>query len=184
MKKVTRQEQYEMGLLRNPPIPNNFVPSRRNSDLTDVERGVLSSAVASAGDMISSRQQTHHARSDDSAMTLAMASLLYAAGLAIPAALITGGLLLIAYMLIGHGDAGIWSMSFMVLWGISILAAMLWNRKIGLWHSPTGLAHHEIDSRERVALHAIDRHADIIEKRLGMDDSDVVDVTPDRRRLQ
>jgi hypothetical protein len=58
----------------------------------------------------------------------------------------------------------------MVVWGLACLGALAVNRWQGLHYSPSGIAHHEIDSRERVALHAIDRHAEIIERRLGLAD--------------
>jgi hypothetical protein len=163
---------------------DGYVPAHKRGDLRHEHVDVLRNGVQVAGNVMSQGQQTHYARSDDSAMTLAMASLLYAAGLAVPAALITGGIFLIAYMVIGRGDAGIWAMSFLVVWGCCVLGAMLWNRKIGLWHSPTGIAHHEIDSRERVAIHAIDAHLAIVEKQLGMTDEPTPRIAVSKRLHQ
>jgi hypothetical protein len=176
---VTRQEQEQMGLI--PPQAGRFVPAREQNTLSDADRSVLGSALGAGADMMTHRQQTHHAHSDDTALTNAFASLFYSLAYAVAFALITGGLLLAGWMFVG-GEGQAWLLAWLVVWGICSLAALAYNRWQGLWFSPPGIAHHEIDSRERVAMHAIDRHADIIEKRLGLaDDSNVVDVPPNRR---
>lgn len=114
--------------------------------------------------MIAHRQMSHLARSEDTAVTNAQASLLYSAAYAIPAAMITGGILLMAFLVLG-GDLGLYALFWLVIWGICILVALIFNRWQGLWFSPAGLDHHEIQSRERIACHTIDKHVELIEKR-------------------
>ena len=63
------------------------------------------------------------------------------------------------------GDLLLWGLGGLLTWGSVSLFALNRNRAQGFKHSPSGVDHHEIDSRERIALHAIDRHADIIEAR-------------------
>jgi hypothetical protein len=85
------------------------------------------------------------------------------------------------------GDVTIYSLGWLVAWGSVSYFAMHRNRGQAYDHSPTGVARleqrsqvamhdraagvqeYEIDSRERIALHAIDRHADLIEKRWRLD---------------
>lgn len=173
MRPVSRQEQEEMGLLpRHQAAGDRFVPGHDRHELTAADQAVLASALRAGADMITHRQASHHARSDDNAMGLALASLVYSLAYGVALLLITGGLLLAGYMTLG-GDGGRWLTAWLVVWGLACLGALAVNRWQGLHYSPAGLAHHEIDSRERIAVHAIDRHADIIERRLLGDDSNV-----------
>ncbi len=90
----------------------------------------------------------------DSAITIANAALLYSKGYIVASAIITVALLMLAYPLIG-GQFTVYVFAGLLLWGVSILGALLWNRKQGLHHSSTGIAHASIASNERVAMHAL-----------------------------
>jgi len=50
-----------------------------------------------------------------------------------------------------------------------VLVALAVNRKQGLYHSATGIAHHEIESREALARYALDKHVDLICARWNID---------------
>lgn len=167
---VTREEQQQMGLLRP---QERFVPARayQAHELTNSEQAMLGQAVDAAGNMIAHRQMTHIARSEDNAVTGAVASLIYSAAYGVAAAIITTGMLILAWLLIG-GDSILYVLIGLILWGICILVSLMINRWQGLWFSPTGLGHHEIESREHVAIHAIDRHVQLIEKRWGIEHED------------
>jgi hypothetical protein len=116
---------------------------------------------------------TGHARMDDSAITHAKATLLVSSAYVLAAGMITGGLLLIAFLFRALGDGwGAYTYGGLLLWGICILAVLWGNRRQSLHHSPTGIAHHELDSRERIARHAIDTHADLLLKRWEIDRRD------------
>lgn len=146
----------------------NFVGAQHNNtQLTTAEQGVLSSALASAGQMIAQRQQTHHAGQDDTAVGLSIASLIYSVAYGVAMAMITAAIVLVVWLAMG-GDEVYYGLFWLFLWGACCLGALAYNRWQGLHFSPAGLAHHEIDSRERVALYAIDKHAAIIERRIGM----------------
>jgi len=125
---------------------------------------VIDSALSAAGTVMSGRQMSHLAKSDDTALTNAFASLFYSLAYSIAGAFISGGLLLLAYCVLG-GDQGIYALVFLVLWGGCFLAALAYNRWQGLWFSPAGLEHHEIDSRERIAMFAIEKHIELIQTR-------------------
>jgi len=104
-----------------------------------------------------------HARQDDSAVSHAYATLLVAAAYIIASAMITAGLLLIAWIYRGLGDKmPLYFYVGLLLWGICVLAALFANRRQGLHHSPTGVAHAEISSRERLARYAINTHARLL----------------------
>ena len=107
---------------------------------------------------------------DDSAITHAKATLLVSSGYIVAAAMITAGLLLIVWLFRGLGDGwSTYTFTGLVAWGVAILVALWGNRRQALHHSPTGIAHHELDSRERIARHAIDTHAELLIKRWEMD---------------
>lgn len=124
-------------------------------------------------DLLPAVSHTGHARQDDDAMSHAKAALLVSAAYIAAAAMITAGLLLIAYLFRALGDGwGTYTFTGLIMWGVCVLATLWGNRRQSLHHSPTGISHHEIDSRERIALHAIDTHADLLIKRWEMDRHD------------
>jgi hypothetical protein len=133
---ITIEEQEEMGVRR--PSSRNYITPYSRSEITQSERDVLGQVVNAAGQMIAHRQMTHHARSDDSAITNALASLIYSVAMGSAAAMITAGILFIAYNLLG-GEGGLYAIAWLVTWGICVLVALLRNRLQGLWHSPVNL---------------------------------------------
>ena len=159
---ITIQEQERLGL--RDPKPANYVVPYSPAEITANEQGVIDSALSAAGTVMSGRQMSHLAKSDDTALTNAFASLFYSLAYSIAGAFISGGLLLLAYCVLG-GDEGIYALVFLVLWGCCFLAALAYNRWQGLWFSPAGLEHHEIDSRERIAMFAIEKHIELIQTR-------------------
>lgn len=158
---VMRKEQLEQGYIQP---QTNYVPAAPQVHLHDNERGIIQAAVAGAADMVSQRPLSHLVRSDDNAVTQAQGSLLYSVAYALATALITGGLLLLAWVIMG-GEGSRYAMLWLVVWGACVLVALAVNRWQGLYHSSTGIAHHEIDSRERLAAYAIEKHVALIEKR-------------------
>lgn len=102
-------------------------------------------------------------RADDAIKT-AQASLLYSKTIM---AVIAGGLfglLFLAWLRWG-GDIATYAGLYILLLAGGGLLALVVNRNQGLHHSSTGIAHHQIDSAERVAMYAIDKHAELMEKR-------------------
>lgn len=169
MAMVTREEQVKQGLIKPPA---NYTPARAigSFDFHDNDRGILKGAVDAAGEMMTHRQMTHIVRTDDTAVTQAYASLLYSAAYAFASALITGGIIVIAWLRYGAQDnGGDYALAWLLLWGLSVLAALIVNRSQGLHYSSAGIAHHEISSRERVAMYAMDKHIELIEKRWKID---------------
>lgn len=124
-------------------------------------------------DVLPPAAHTAHARSDDDAMTMARATLVVSAAYIVASAMITGGLLLIAYLFRALGDAwGAYVYGGLIIWGLCVLASLYGNRRQGLHHSASGVSHHEIESRERLARHAIDVHANLLLRRWEIDRHD------------
>jgi hypothetical protein len=163
---ITVKEQEALGL-RRPAPPANHITPYTHSDITTNEQGVVHSALAAAGTVMSGRQISHLAKSEDTALTNAFASLFYSLAYSVAGAFILAGILLIAFQLFG-GDKGWYVLIWLFLWGVCLLVALAYNRWQGLWFSPAGLEHHEIQSRERIALHAIDKHIELIERRWAL----------------
>lgn len=129
-------------------------------------------------------QGTHtgHIRHQDDAITNAKASLLYSKAIILVVSIGITAILFLVYLDQG-GDLGIYFGIELVSLSGAALVALLYNRHQGLHHSASGIAHaelrtqtkianrhaevqeYEIDSRERIALHMIDKHAELIEKR-------------------
>lgn len=105
-------------------------------------------------------------RQADDALTHAKATLLVSAAYVAAALVITVGLLLIVWLFRGLGEGwAAYVYAGLLLWGIATLLALWANRRQSLHHSPTGIAHHEIDSRERLAHHALNLHAKLLRER-------------------
>jgi hypothetical protein len=159
---ITIDQQREQGYRK----PTNFLPARHTPDFSLAEQTVLGNAVGAAGDMMARRQMSHIARSDDTAITSAVANLIYSAAYAFAALLITGGIFIMAWLMSGRdGNGAHYVTAWLMVWGICVLAALAINRWQGLWFSSTGIAHHEIESRERIAMYTVDRHIELLEKR-------------------
>lgn len=107
-----------------------------------------------------------YARQDDDAVSHARATLLVSAAYVIAAGMITLGLLLLAWLFRGLGDRwGVYAYVGILAWGVAVLLALYGNRRQGLHHSPTGVAHAEISSRERLARLAIETQAHLLLER-------------------
>jgi hypothetical protein len=163
---ITIDEQEKLGLRRQAHSSNLVAPYTHN-EITAPEQGVVHAALAAAGTVMAHRQMAHLSKSEDTALTNAFASLFYSLAYSVAGALITGGILCLAFLLFG-GDEGVYLLIWLILWGICLLAALAYNRWQGLWFSPAGLDHHEIESRERIAMHAIDKHIELIERRWSL----------------
>src|SRR5689334_3230018 len=105
--RVSYEEQQAQGLVRT-QHPYRYIPAQAPGSInfTDVDRGIVDSSVTAAGEMMTHRQMTHIVRSDDTALTQAQASLVYSAAYAFAAALITGGIVLIAWLKYGATGDG------------------------------------------------------------------------------
>lgn len=144
------------------------LPERREAGgISPQEQALLAQSHQVVGSLMQG-QRHEYVVSHDTAETIAKASLRYSlayAGVAVP---ITVGLLLIVYLFRG-GDLGGYFFSGLILWGAIVAVVLYYNRGQGLHHSSTGIAHHEIDSRERIALGLMDRHLALLKYKWEME---------------
>lgn len=133
-------------------------------ELSPIEGEIIARGSQFAGQLMTPRTPSADIQTHDSAVTHAKASLLYSVAYGLPFAMITAGLLLIVWMYKG-GPGGPYFFAGLIVWGVAFLIALYSNRSQGLHHSATGVAHHEIDAKTEVALYAIDRHCQMLEKR-------------------
>jgi hypothetical protein len=163
---VTIEEQEELGVRR--PSSRTYVTPYSRSEITPSEREIMGQAVSAAGQMMSHRQMTHLARSEENPIQNAVASLIYSAAYGFAGALITGGLLVLLFIAFG-GNEEVYLILFFIFWGICWMAAFYLNRKQGLYHSPSGLEHAEIQSRERIAKFVVKEYIGLLEKKWRLD---------------
>jgi len=141
-----------------------------------VQRRELPTVQVSAPAIVDILPPTTHsgfARQDDDAMSHAKATLLVSTAYVVAAGMITGGMLLVGWQFRALGDA--WAgyvYAGLIIWGVAVLTSLYGNRRQSLHHSPSGISHHELDSRERIARHAIDTHADLLITRWKIDRHD------------
>jgi len=134
---------------------------------------------------------TSHARHVDDPITNAQASLLYSVSYGVAAALVIFALLLLAIFRYGVDIDFLSGLGIEIcVTGLVTIFAMAINRQQGLDHSAPGIERRQIKadeamhsrtmdveeeriaSQERIAMHAIDTHARLLEKRwqLGVND--------------
>jgi hypothetical protein len=147
---------------------STYVTPYSKTELTRAEQEVLAQVVSTSGHVMAHRQMSHLARSEETPVTNAVSSLIYSAAYGFAGALITGGLLVLLYIAIG-GNEEVYLILFFIFWGICWMAAFYFNRKQGLHHSPSGLEHAEIQSRERIAKFVVKEYIGLLEKKWRLD---------------
>lgn len=113
------------------------------------------------------QDHTGHARSDDSAISIATAALAYSAGYGLIFGCILLPMVLIAVLAWGY-DGAMTTIGALILWGAVAMFALNRNRAQGLRHSPTGVALAQTQSDEDVRHHQIESN-----ERLGMADNEI-----------
>jgi hypothetical protein len=119
---------------------------------------------------------TTHTRQTDTAVSVDVGSIVASIPMLLMFLPITGGLVILLYLTVG-GPGGMWATGWLVLWGALGLATLIYNRRIGLHHSSTGLGHHALDVQETeitekyaTARYAINRTFEFIEKQRSLTD--------------
>jgi hypothetical protein len=122
-----------------------------------------SSLLPVAVDLVRGHGGTAHARQDDDDLVRAKAHLVVSLGYVLAAAMTIAGLLILAFLAGLFGEA---ISRYVAVWiggvGIVALLVMAINRRQQHHYSAAGIGHHDIESRERIARHAIDTHADLL----------------------
>lgn len=97
----------------------------------------------------------HTAKSDDTAVTITIGSLIYSAVyMAVFFVVVLAGVGLVLWYN-SRVDPPIVGMVALLVWGGASYGILSYNREQGLYHSATGIAHHQIDSEERRGKYAL-----------------------------
>lgn len=147
----------------------SYVPAAQRNELTPEERAFFRVGADQAVQVIDASNGQHVARSEDNAVTVAHAALIQSVAMGIVFGVVSLALVLIAWWTL-RLDFGLALAGGLVVWGVITLYFLERNQEISLWHSPSGIAHHEIDARESVAHHAIDSHQELIRERWNLTD--------------
>lgn len=164
------------------PITGEILPPVRLSDPHEMPAHMLNGQPIQLTPPAPALSHTGHIRHQDDAITNAKASLLYSKALILVTSIGITAILFLVYLNQG-GDLGVYfGIELLALSGAALVALVV-NRAQGLNHSASGIAHHElrtqekiarrhaqtqeyeIDSRERIATYAIDRHVELVKTR-------------------
>lgn len=120
--------------------------------------------------------ETSHTRQNDTSVSVAVGSIVASIPMLLMFMPITAGLVILLYLTVG-GSGGLWATGWLILWGALGLGTLIYNRKMGLHHSSTGLGHHALDVQEteivekyQTARYAINRTFEFIEKQRSLTD--------------
>lgn len=164
--------------------PAAWVPGQTAQPGTEIQLGFSQAEAAfmqqahqAAGAVLNAprRERDHsgHTRQTDTAMSVAQASRYYAWQYIYVAAGAMFGLLFLVWLLAG-GNLGLYVASYIFGLAAVGMLALYGNRKQGLRHSATGIAHHQLDNekaeiegRNATALAIVDKHLALLEKKLN-----------------
>lgn len=155
-------------------MDNHYVPALRAEILPPDDHAItLPDAQVMAGGQqlaniaLSGRTAHSRAQQEDTAITHAQAHLIAAAPVIGGLALTSSGLLLLGWLLAG-GPVVVWIALELAILGGGAIVALTRSRRAGLEHTPAGVERHDIDARMAVAMHAIDRHCEMVERIKGV----------------
>lgn len=136
-------------------------------DITAAEAQLITGGQQLAGYAMAGRSGHSRAQQTDTALTHARAHLVASAPVVGGLLVTTTGLILLGWLLAG-GSLVIWISIELVLVGAGAVVALNRSRRAGLEHTPAGVERHEIDARARVAMYAVDRHCEMVERLKGV----------------
>lgn len=154
---ITYEEQERRGLIRRAanfvaPRPPQLPAVRRMSEAESAALTGLTQGAMQPSETIQlptlDNSHTGHIREVSDPILQAKASLLYSVAIMAVAAFVIGALLILSG--ICEGDPGAFFGLEILGTGIVGMIALAVNRKQGLHHSATGIAHAEVETRERM----------------------------------
>lgn len=156
------------------PRQSSYMPGHDQAALTPAETSMIGQTQQAVGAMMQwtpqSTPDTSHTRQVDSAVTVAQASIIAARSVIVVHGVTTLAMIALAWRVVG-GPLGVWALGWLVIWGGISQYALIQNRKQGLHHSSTGIAHHaldnqavEISEKYQTARYAINRTFEFVER--------------------
>jgi len=150
-------------------IPVQYEERDPHAEITANEADIMASGHHLAGVALSGRSAHSRAQQTDTAITHANAHLIASAPVVTALTITSSGLVLLMWLIAG-GPAAIWIGVELLIVGIGSVIALTRSRRISLEHSPAGVERHEIDARSQIAMYAIDRHCEMVERLKGVRD--------------
>lgn len=152
----------------------NYVPALTgeivvddNQAITANEAHVMAGGQQLANLALAGRTARSAATQNDNAVSHAKAHLIASAPVVAGLAVTSTGLVLIGWLIAG-GPALAWISVELLIVGAGAVVVLNRSRRAGLEHTPAGVERHEIDARVQVAIHAIDRHCEMVERLRGV----------------
>lgn len=154
--------------------PTSYVPALvgeivedDHQAITTMETQLMTGGQQLAHVAMAGRSGHSRAQQSDTAITHAQAHLIASAPIVGGLVVTTTGLVLLGWLIAG-GPALVWIGVELLIVGAGSVAALARSRRAGLEHTPAGVERHEIDARVQVAIHAIDRHCEMVERLRGV----------------
>lgn len=144
-----------------------IVDSHHHHELTVAEGNAIAGGQQLANLAMSGRTALSRAMQNDTAITHSLAFTIAATPQVAALAMLTTGFCLLGWLVAG-GPAVVWLGVELLVLGSTAFVALNRQRRAGLDHTPAGVERHEITVRGQVAMHAIDRHAEMLERIKGV----------------
>lgn len=138
-----------------------------NHELTVADGHAIAGGQQLANLAMSGRTALSRAAQSDTAITHSTAFLIASAPVVGALTMLTTGFCLLGWLVAG-GPAVVWIGVELLVLGGAAFVALNRQRRAGLDHTPAGVERHEITVRGQVAMHAIDRHAEMLERIKGV----------------
>lgn len=155
-------------------MPTNYVPALVGEIVEDDPQAItMAEAQLMAGGQqlanlaLAGRTAHSRAQQSDTAITHAQAHLWASLPVIGGLAITTTGIVLIGWLIAGGSLLG-WIGLELLIVGAGSVVALTRSRRTGLEHTPAGVERHEIDARVRVAMYAVDRHCEMVERIKGL----------------
>jgi hypothetical protein len=159
-------KDYKLTANYVPALTGEIVSADRDP-ITSAEAQLMQQGRGLAEIAMSGHIGQSRADQSDTAVTHAQAHLIAALPQVLAIGGVVTGLVMIAGLSVG-GSAWLWIGIEIGVFGIGALIALVRGRREGLQHTPAGVERHEIDARTQIAMFAIDRHCEALERLKGV----------------
>lgn len=159
--------RYDQQINYLPAVQYEVIDDHDTHALTVAEGQAIAGGQQLAQLAMSGRTAHSRAAQTDTAITHSQAFLIASAPVVGALFLLTTGFCLLGWLVAG-GPGVVWVGLELLILGGAAFVALGRQRRAGLDHTPAGVERHEISERARVAMHAIDRHAEMLERVKGV----------------
>ncbi|MCB1452106.1 MAG: hypothetical protein KDJ43_00545 [Rhizobiaceae bacterium] len=149
-----------------PALTGEILPAEDSHALTAPDAAAIAGGQQLANLALSGRAGSR-AQQSDTAVSHAHAHLIASAPVVGGLVVTSSGLVLLGWLIAG-GPLVLWIALQLAVVGAGAVVALTRSRRAGLEHTPAGVERHEIDARVKVAMYAIDRSCEMVERIRGV----------------